>query len=90
MSRCETCRFWSRAGEGWRVSHGDETNDWKDIRSQHRLCAQVIHANAGDYDRSTIETALAIVTDGSGYAAALRTLPTFGCVLWEAEPAEEG
>jgi len=56
----------------------------------HRSCVRIIHGN-GDakYDRGFAGLAPepALVTDGSGYAARLIVLPTFGCTLHE--PVEQ-
>ena len=37
----------------------------------------------GSQQRKELATDAAVVTDGSGYAARLRVLPTFGCTLHE-------
>ncbi len=66
---CATCRF--MAAERDRMS--DE------ITVAHRSCVRIIH---GNFD-SDAEKEIATVVDGSGYAARLCVLPTFGCVLHE-------
>jgi hypothetical protein len=84
---CATCRFWNRNGRN------DEHMNWdsdanggegESVVTAHRRCLRILHGNAGmTKDEAAAARDLALVTDGSGYAAALRTLPTFGCVLWE-------
>ena len=53
--------------------------------TDHHACARIIHGNGsqsrGDFAKVNAEPA--VVTDGSGYAARLRVLPTFGCALHE-------
>lgn len=88
--RCATCRFFgSPAPLSWTIwdenpqnAHFDE--NYQDGESEHRLCARVQHGNGGSgREQKALATDLAVVTDGSGYAARLRVLPTFGCVLHE-------
>lgn len=76
---CGTCRHWKEAkGEGG--SYFGEC--WRIIHDVHRDCEGP--PNGMD---SGILCHKAVVIDGSGYAAALRTQDDFGCVLWE--PREE-
>ncbi len=82
--RCGTCRFFG-SERGVYVHDGGE--------SAHHSCVRIIHGNGypDDPDPEDIDaqhtgdvmTELAVVTDGSGYAARLCVLPTFGCVLHE-------
>jgi len=51
------------------------------VETQHQTCARIVHGNGGDSPGVAHE--LAVVVDGSGYAARLCVLPTFGCALWE-------
>lgn len=49
----------------------------------HYSCVKIVHGNpSGDTPN---EHDLAAVLDGSGYAARLVVLPTFGCVLHESK-----
>lgn len=73
--RCETCRFMAAERDPWRPQ---------------RTCVRVIHGNHYEVDDNIAEKELAIVTDGSGYAARLLVLPTFGCVLHEPHPQKDG
>jgi hypothetical protein len=73
VKTCETCRFWS-------MSPKDENGFDVGV---HRLCAAVIHGNHWNAEDGTVARSLAVVTDGSGYAAALRTQANFGCVMHE-------
>ena len=77
MKTCATCRFF---GSQMGVTFWDpDTNDM--VGTEHHACARIIHGNGAGEDRAARE--LAVVTDGSGYAARLQVLPTFGCVLHE-------
>lgn len=81
MNRCETCRF--MAEPRGRDFIGDEGQE--DRSTEHRSCVRILHGN-GDlqfepYEKSAREPAL--VVDGSGYAARLIVLPSFGCTLHE-------
>lgn len=84
MNTCATCKFFgSPAPLTWFIYDGDEEGE-----SDHRLCARIEHGNGGSGQQTKkLASDLAVVTDGSGYAARLRVLPTFGCVLHE--PAQE-
>ncbi len=75
--RCATCKH---LGEPNAVSFFDD--DCEEHESEHRNCNRIHHGN-GTTTRETL-TEPAVVTDGSGYVARLRVLPTFGCALWEA------
>lgn len=74
MNTCATCRF--MAAE-------------RDYRAEHHSCVRIIHGNGyGEReDGRHVDPAKepAYVVDGSGYAARLCVLPTFGCVLHEAK-----
>lgn len=79
--RCETCQHW---GDG----DSDDTGAF-------RRCLAVIHAALGTEDGDCIEDDAtgglaesvlehpALVIDGSGYFAALKTQASFSCALWE-------
>jgi hypothetical protein len=77
VKNCGTCRFMAAK------------RDW----DTHRVCARIIHGNSSELDENGVEAEersaneLAVVTDGSGYAAVLRVLPEFGCVLHETKVA---
>jgi hypothetical protein len=87
MSTCSTCRFFGAqmgveiwdddydAGYGFGPGDTHETD--------HHACARIIHGNGIGSNYKTVNAEPAIVTDGSGYAARLRVLPTFGCALHE-------
>jgi hypothetical protein len=74
MKTCATCRFAAPARPD-RLRLLSELHD-----SPHQHCVRIIHGNRDD--EATADT-VAFVADGSGYAAALLVLPTFGCVLHE-------
>lgn len=88
---CESCRFFlaldeeSNDGDGYiygaAVTFWDSENE-RSESSKHGTCVRIIHGNKDSRNESAIHEP-AVVTDGSGYAAALRVLPSFGCVLWE-------
>lgn len=84
IASCATCRFMA---EPRGIDYiGDNVED--DRTSDHRTCVRIIHGN-GDAEREDGTMAEpALVIDGSGYAARLIVLPTFGCVLHE--PKEPG
>jgi hypothetical protein len=73
----------------------DYDND-RNVESEHHACARIIHGNRyisefGEAVKRFAEPA--VVTDGSGFAARLMVLPTFGCALHEPKetsPRPEG
>lgn len=81
VSRCETCRFMA-ADRGGLLLYDPKTDDWEP--SNYHTCVRVIHGNAEPF-RTEAPDVPALVVDGSGYAARLVVLPTFGCVLHEAK-----
>jgi hypothetical protein len=84
MKTCATCRFWSPARNG--LTWFDDDDYDSERESEHHNCVRIVHGN--DYGKvKGAAGELAVVTDGSGYAASLRTLPTFGCVLHEESEA---
>ena len=66
----------------------DETDDGGVYRNgPWQTCVRIIHGN--DYNPQTdaaLPDQVAVVVDGSGYAARLAVKPDFGCVLWEEKP----
>jgi hypothetical protein len=95
MTTCSTCRFFgARDGiEIWDDEHdsGDGLGPGDTRETDHHPCARIIHGNATRSNFRKVNAEAAVVTDGSGYAARLRVLPTFGCALHEqATPATEG
>jgi hypothetical protein len=78
---CSTCRFFGGPAS---IDAGcGEGDDYYERESGHHACVRIIHGNAsGGVDVSLLNEK-AVVTDGSGYAAKLRVLPTFGCALHE-------
>lgn len=96
---CATCRFFG-ARMGVEVWDDDHDNGWGagDVReTEHHPCSRIIHGNGGlptqhhAYDNPFpfVNAEPAIVTDGSGYAARLRVLPSFGCVLHESHESSK-
>lgn len=81
MSSCAQCRFWDRNGFAHEIY--DEKNDYNGEETPHRKCFAIIHGN-GSGAGEKMRAAPAAVLDGSGYAASLWTLPTFGCALFAA------
>lgn len=76
MSTCAECRFWgTQKREFWREGADDY------VQLPQRNCLKIIHGNGSP--ASAAETTPAYVADGSGYAATLFTLATFGCSLFE-------
>ncbi len=81
MPTCSTCRFFGARGG---VEIWDDEYDGGDLReTDHHACARIIHGNGQQRDYRKVNSEPAIVTDGSGYAARLRVLPSFGCALHE-------
>jgi hypothetical protein len=80
MNTCGSCKHW-----------GDE----KDADEAFRACRAVIHDENYAADKEALtnrhmpqakefqKSHVAVVQDGSGYAAWLRCREDFGCVLWE-------
>jgi hypothetical protein len=88
--RCEHCRFFL-PGHGLDCldEHFHPTDgppEYEPRETDHGACARIIHGNASGCYYSKVSNEPAIVTDGSGYAAQLRVLPSFGCVLFEVKP----
>lgn len=69
MRTCATCKFMA-AERGHTLPH-------------HHSCTRIIHGNGDGYSYRRLSKELACVVDGSGYAARLIVLPTFGCILHE-------
>ena len=72
---CGNCKHWGNKEE-------EKENE------MFRTCQAVIHDNNGftegfRTDLKFRKAHKAVVLDGSGYFAALRTRDDFGCVLWE-------
>lgn len=84
MRTCQTCRFFgARMGiEAWDEDYEGPCGRGDTRETDRHACARIIHGNDGKRF-PTIKDEPAVVTDGSGYAARLRVLPTFGCVLHE-------
>lgn len=94
MNTCGTFRYWGAPTEG---------HDPRPSEKDFRPCRAVIHdqENMSDDDAldycidderkaelSAIRAATkAVVIDGSGYFAALKTQDSFGCTLWQPTPA---
>jgi hypothetical protein len=76
VGNCKTCRFMAAPRDGYESFAVEETE-------QHGTCTRIIHGNPAAVERDWVLTAPAVVTDGSGYAARLKVLPSFGCVLHE-------
>jgi hypothetical protein len=74
---CSACRFWNRHGQP-----RDDMAEYDAPPLPHRQCFKIIHGNASSQD-VPLRDAPAFVTDGSGYAAALWTAPTFECSAFE-------
>lgn len=93
METCETCRWWMfdtpdwqfddlRIGECKRVKQREVIED----EATRDLVDGRWNDAAEDAIKSAMQEARAIVVDGSGYYAALRTMPDFGCNRHEYSP----
>jgi hypothetical protein len=79
---CGTCRHWGSEDDGWK---------------RFRKCQEIRHdehGESGDNQKSefvaddeSIFDDEAVVVDGSGYFAALKTQEDFYCSLWQPLPA---
>lgn len=54
-----------------------------DDETMHHTCARIIHGNGDAQGNPATRNEPALVVDGSGFAARLIVLPSFGCVLHE-------
>jgi hypothetical protein len=77
VKTCASCRFFAapRPLTNYMADPEEE--------SAHHSCVRIIHGNGDAQRESSTQTEPALVVDGSGYAARLIVLPTFGCVLHE-------
>lgn len=82
MNQCKDCRFFGSLREIDAYWYDDEDNR-HEATSEHHHCVRIIHGNGSGGRGQRLLTEPAVVTDGSGYSAMLRVLPTFGCALWE-------
>lgn len=84
-ARCGTCRFMAETRDGIDFYEYEDETGTEEKTTEHHSCVRIIHGNGNlkyeGFNRIAPEPA--IVTDGSGYAARLLVLPTFGCVLHE-------
>ena len=71
---CLGCKHWDRDGVTY-----EWHNDYGEVTDERRVCKAVPF-----FLSDKTRTALAVVTDGSGYTGKLWTAPDFGCVLREA------
>lgn len=78
MNTCASCRFFASPAPLEYI--GDDLDDERG--SEHHHCVGIIHGNATSVTLERLEEP-ALVTDGSGYSAMLRVLPSFGCTLHE-------
>ena len=62
------------------VFYSGDDDDYEE--TSHHNCARIIHGNGSDMSPD-VALEPAVVTHGSGYAARLKVLPTFGCILHE-------
>lgn len=101
IKACHTCRFFAAPRDEYEaedIGHSlgaPETDDFSYATTGHGTCVRIIHGNRCEprlhSEGRAIRRAaseLAVVTDGSGYAARLLVLPTFGCVLHEPKEAQ--
>ena len=85
MPTCNDCKFWNRKGDP-HIAYVEE-NDYAGVDMPQRKCLNIIHGNSYEGAKE-MATAPAAVLDGSGYAASLWTLPTFGCNAFELSQSE--
>lgn len=91
MKNCGTCRFLAAERETYDVEQEDPSDPnrviYVDVERKLRTCTRIIHGNRDTWAYEGTEQQPAVVVDGSGYAARLLVLPTFGCVLHEPVPS---
>jgi hypothetical protein len=83
--RCGGCRFWGKpaeAGFEFRVCTAVEHDD-RYLADQGQDCDWAEDDEERAEKRSYRDAHEAVVEDGSGFHAALRTRDDFGCVLFE-------
>lgn len=94
MKTCASCRFMAAERETRMVEREDPNDSnrviYEDVPRQLRTCTRIIHGNRDTWDYEGTEQQPAMVVDGSGYAARLLVLPTFGCVLHEPSDSPSG
>ena len=76
---CESCRHWGNDGE---------TGTFRDcLRVKHDFAyvSEGEERYRSEEDEESIHDESAVVCDGSGYSARLRTKASFGCVLHESK-----
>ena len=79
VMRCESCRHWGNDGE---------TGTFRDcLRVKHDFAyvSEEDERYRSEKDEENIHDESAVVCDGSGYSARLRTKGSFGCVLHESK-----
>jgi hypothetical protein len=82
MKTCETCCFF---GSPMGLMAWDDESSEDSSETGHHACARIIHGNGYGLKYNQLKNEPAVVTDGSGYAARLRVLPSFGCTLHESK-----
>lgn len=82
MSQCSSCKY--MAAPRGLVKYIEDADGMYvgESQSAHRTCTRILHGNGGDHEHM-VDSEPALVVDGSGYAARLIVLPTFGCNLHE-------
>ena len=80
--RCGDCKHWGKYDP---IHEVPDDNDWDNVNKfDLRQCGAVPHVDRSlDPPNDTVEGKRAIVLDGSGFYAALKTADDFGCVLFE-------
>jgi len=95
MKTCVTCKHWSASVDDWEFEELG-VRDCKGILMREDI-KELAHKDHDDdrwedagqaRENAAMRATRAFVVDGSGYYAALRTHPDFGCVLHEPPPPE--
>ncbi|HTP97948.1 MAG TPA: hypothetical protein VMN56_01400 [Casimicrobiaceae bacterium] len=86
QGRCASCRFWAIDEDGVDIFDEDGIRAG---RTAHHVCLRIPHGNGRRGAARLDPNTPAIATDAENYAAELRTLPTFGCTLYEPKPEKE-
>ena len=95
--RCETCRFWKFDEPDWefddlRFGGCKAIRMRSDFINEEDLGVEDDFDGHGEYAKrakAALMKAKAVAVDGSGYYAAVRCAPDFGCVLHELKESDQ-
>ena len=95
MMRCETCEHWKFDEPDWEYDQL-RFGECKAIRQRETIDDDATEGLTDRYGeeaearkKAALMAAKAFAVDGSGYYAAVRTAPDFGCILYAPKLEEE-